>query len=60
MNLCENNPCTNPRHPGMVWCLRCVNHLAEERHQEDKIRWAREAAEVKKETEEEAEKEGAL
>jgi len=56
MTLCEE--CTELAHPGLVVCYPCLNRIAEERHQEDKIRWAREAEEEA--AKKEAEKEEAL
>lgn len=42
---CENQPCPHDALPGCIWCRWCIDALAEERHQEDKKRWAREAEE---------------
>ena len=47
---CENEPCPNEALSGFVWCRWCINALAEERHQADKVRWAKEA-EAKEEEE---------
>ncbi len=42
-NRCENH-CGRTKHPGSDWCLLCIAQLAEQWHQEDKKRRAREAA----------------